>query len=271
MRLSRGLVLPGLAAACCAHQVRALPEPATGVDRIVFVGDSLVNRSAGDHGFLAMVRARLETMNPGLRVEVVNAGVNGDTISEIRDRLARDVLPLHAGAVVLYWDSDAVETVEDDLKRRQVRARRAAYEGALRDVLETLKATDAYLVVAGPTLYGERRRGQNSLDHQLDAYEAINRRVCAELQIDFVDTRHAAFQWLSEHPAAGGGDQRQLTDDGEHLSSRGVELVADEITRALEPWAVSRPRGRRRSAVSRSPVRAEKRWLAEAGMRSSAR
>jgi lysophospholipase L1-like esterase len=246
MRLSRGLLLPGLAAACCAHQVRALPEPANGVDRILFVGDSLVNRSASDHGFMTLVRSRLETAHPSLRVETVNAGVNGDTISEIRDRLTRDVLPLHAGAVVLYWDSDAVEVVEDDLKHRQVRARRAAYENALRDVLETLKATGAYLLVAGPTLYGERHRGQNSLDHQLDAYEAINRRVCAELQIAFVDTRHAAFEWLSRHPPPGGRDQRQLTDDGEHLSAAGVELVADEIARALAPWAASRLRERSR-------------------------
>jgi hypothetical protein len=188
MRLARGPLLPALACAFCAHQVRTMPEPAEGVDRIVFVGDSLVNRSASDHGLLAEVRTRLETAHPGLRVEVVNAGVNGDTISEIRARLARDVLPLHASAVVLYWDSDAVDLVEDELKHRQVRERRAAYEEVLRDVLETLKASGAYLLVAGPTLYGERRRGQNSLDHQLDAYEAINRHVCAELAVGFVDT-----------------------------------------------------------------------------------
>jgi lysophospholipase L1-like esterase len=238
--LRAGLLLLLLVAACCAHPIHALPEPPEGVDRIVFVGDSLVNRSATDHDFLEAVRARLETSHPALRVELVNAGVNGDTIGEIRDRLARDVLRLHPSAVVLYWDSDAVDVVEEHLKHRQVRARHAAYEETLHGVLEALKAAGAYVVVAGPTLDGEGRRGQNPLDHQLDAYEAINRRVCAELEVAFVDTRHAAFRWLSRHPPAG-GDRLQLTEDGEHLSAAGSELVAEEIARTLASWAASRP------------------------------
>jgi lysophospholipase L1-like esterase len=230
-----------LVAACCAHSIHALPEPPEGVDRIVFVGDSLVNRSATDHDFLEAVRARLETAYPALRVELVNAGVNGDTIEEIRDRLTGDVLRLHPSAVVLYWDSDAVDVVEDHMSHRQIRARHAAYEETLHGVLQTLKDTGAYLVVAGPTLDGEGRRGQNPLDHQLDAYEAINRHVCAELGVDFVDTRHAAFRWLSRHPPPVGGNRLQLTEDGEHLSAAGSELVAEEIARALAPWAASRP------------------------------
>ena len=52
----------GLGFAACAP-LRGPAAP--GVERIVFVGDSLVNRSDGEHGLLERVRRVLEARAPG--------------------------------------------------------------------------------------------------------------------------------------------------------------------------------------------------------------
>jgi lysophospholipase L1-like esterase len=110
----RRLVAAWVAAAAatglaCAHRVSPAPP---GVERVVFVGDSLVNRPDQDHGLLGLVQMALERSHPGVALDLVNAGSNGDGIADIRARLAQDVLALRPAAVVLYWDSDAAD-VED--------------------------------------------------------------------------------------------------------------------------------------------------------------
>lgn len=217
-------------AAACAH---ARPPAAPGVERIVFVGDSLVNRSSEDHSMLDRVRQDLESRRPGATYEIVNAGVNGDCIAEIRARLGVDVLALDPVAVVLYWDSDAAD-VEDPDEPGPDRARlRAEYERHLDSVLSLLRVRTSHVVVSGPTLYGEQPRGKNEKDDVLDAYAAINHRFARRHHAAYVDTRRAAFDWLSRNRRGTGGE-RLLTEDGEHLNDAGVRLVADELAAALD-------------------------------------
>jgi lysophospholipase L1-like esterase len=225
-------------AACAAHAVA--PAPA-GVERVVFVGDSLVNRSDKDHGLLRLVRSALERSHPGAALDLVNAGNNGDCIADIHSRLADDVLALRPAAVVLYWDSDAVDVEGAAESRDRSRALRADYRRNLARVLADLRGVTPNVVVAGPTLLGERPRGQNPKDHVLDAYERINRRVCHAHHVTWVDTRRAAFAWLSEHGPSPSRDSGSLTEDGEHLNAAGTELVAAEIAVALGRWLSGQP------------------------------
>jgi lysophospholipase L1-like esterase len=200
---------------------------------VVFVGDSLVNRSSEDHGMLDRVREDLESRRPGASFELVNAGVNGDRIADIRARLAADVLGVEPVAVVLYWDSDAADAEDGDEAPATSARLRAEYERDLDGVLGLLRASTRHVVVAGPTLLGEEPHGANAKDHVLDAYAAINHRLARKHRAAWVDTRHAAFEWLSRHRAAGAAGWR-LTEDGEHLNDAGARLVADELAAALD-------------------------------------
>jgi len=219
-------------AACAPAAVPALP----GVERVVFVGDSLVNRSEQDHGLLSRVRRALERSHAGTALDLVNAGVNGDCIADIRARLAEDVLALRPAAVVLYWDSDAADVEDAKESPAQSRALRAAYERNLDAVLATLREATPHVIVSGPTLLGERPRGRNPKDHVLDAYAEVNRRLCHAHQAVWVDTRQAAFQWLHENARAQERESGLLTEDGEHLNQTGTDLVADRMASALGHW-----------------------------------
>jgi lysophospholipase L1-like esterase len=233
----RGLVAwLGAATAACVH---AVPAAQPEVERVVFVGDSLVSRSDRDHGLLDQVRRALARTHPGTALDLVNAGDNGDRIADVRARLAQDVLALRPAAVVLYWDSDAADAEDARESPTRSRALRLAYERNLDAVLATLSAMTRYVVVSGPTLLGERPRGHNPKDHVLDAYAEINRRVSHEHHATWIDTRAAAFHWLQANRFDRDRESGQLTEDGEHLNAEGTNLVAGEIATAMDHWLSS--------------------------------
>jgi lysophospholipase L1-like esterase len=236
----RGLVAwLGAAAAACAHGIHATPAP-PGVERVVFVGDSLVNRSDRDHGLLDQVQRALAGSHPGTALHLVNAGVNGDCIADIRARLPEDVLALRPAAVVLYWDSDATDVEDAKESPAGARALRAAYEQNLSAVLATLSDTAPHVLVAGPTLLGERPHGLNPKDAVLDAYAEINRRLSHAYHVTWIDTRRAAFHRLRANPPDRRRDSGQLTEDGEHLNAEGTKLVAAEMASVMSRWLSGR-------------------------------
>ena len=224
----------------CAHVVPAAPP---GVERVVFVGDSLVNRSDRDHGLLDQVQRALAGSHPGTALDLVNAGVNGDCIADIRARLEDDVLALRPAAVVLYWDSDAADVEDARESPEDARALRAAYERDLAAVLAALSSTTPHVIVSGPTLLGERPRGLNPKDDVLDAYAEINRRVSHAYHATWIDTRRAAFHWLQANPLDRDRESGQLTEDGEHLNAEGTKLVAAEMASAMGRWLSGRTAG----------------------------
>jgi lysophospholipase L1-like esterase len=234
----RGLVAwLGVAGLACVHTVPVAPP---GVERVVFVGDSLVNRSDRDHGLLDQVRTALARTHPGVALDLVNAGANGDCIGDIRARLAEDVLALRPAVVVLYWDSDAADAEDAGESAARSLTLRATYERDLAAVLARLREATPHVIVSGPTLLGERPHGRNPKDHVLDAYAEINRRVSHAHHATWVDTRSAAFAWLHDNARDRDRESGRLTEDGEHLSAAGTELVAGEMAAAIGHWLTGR-------------------------------
>lgn len=237
---SRGVLIALLAGvawlpACSTRSSPPLAPAGIPLTRIVFVGDSLVHRSASDYGMLEAIRGDLAVHHPSLPVDVVDAGVNGDRIADIRRRLDADVLGLHPDAVVLYWDSDVSDVDEVRMKPDEVRTLRAAYEADLQTVLERLAASGAHVIMSGPTLIGERPHPRNPKDAQLDAYRDINRRVTTSLQVQYIDTRRA-FHAGRPAGAPADADRGLLTEDGEHLNASGASLARSLFVRALDAW-----------------------------------
>ena len=228
---TRRRLLAWLGAGCAACVPLHRPSP-PGVERIVFLGDSLVSRSEQEHHLLERVAERVHDARPSLALDVVDAGVSGNCIADIRARL-KDVLALAPSVVVLYWDSDAADVEGASDPPARVGLLRSAYERDLGLVLDALKAITPRVVVSGPTLMGERPHGRNAKDHVLDAYAEINGRLCRSHHATWVDTRRAAFRWLRHNGGAARRDAGRLTEDGEHLSAAGVSLVADRLAWAL--------------------------------------
>jgi lysophospholipase L1-like esterase len=237
------MALVAVIASGCTNQPRPHLAPSgSPVTRIVFVGDSLVHRSAADHGMLDAVRDELAAGFPSTSFEVVDAGSNGDRIADILRRIDEDVIALHPDAVVLYWDSDVSDVDEAAMKPHEVRRVRAAYEHDVQLVLQRLVASGAYVIMSGPTLIGERPHPGNPKDRQLDHYRDINRSLAGKASIQYIDTRRT-FQGARPAGSPRDADRGLLTEDGEHLNASGARLAASLFGRALRAWLGQQPAG----------------------------
>lgn len=70
-------------------------------DRIVFVGDSITEDGNAEAGFQSLLKEWLKVKHGGLGVQIVNAGVSGDQVTDLQKRLDRDVLAQKPTIVVI--------------------------------------------------------------------------------------------------------------------------------------------------------------------------
>ena len=164
--------------------------------RVVFIGDSLINKAQEMFLMLDQISSILKKAHPVLSFELLNKGINGNKILDIRLRLYRDCLNFNPDAVVVYWDSDASDVDESLMSPLDVEQLRQEYTSNLQYVLARLVSSGAKVFLSGPTLLGERPHGQNFDDVKLDWYRATNKDVCAEYGVEYIDTRRAFFNAL---------------------------------------------------------------------------
>lgn len=237
--------------------------------RVVFFGDSLTEGIPGAAYLDAL--ARRAAADARMRdIELVNAGVGGDTIVNLARRMDHDVVPLAPDWVVVFVGvNDAATWLlrrsfptpwsyrtwryfrEYKGVRRAVTPER--YLRGLRGLVDGMHArTDARVALCTPAASGESP-GSHAW-RALDRYAEAVRWVASERDCALIDV-HAAFecalagrprrtprQWLAAIKPLGPEDDdietiaRErgylLTFDGTHLTSRGADLVAG----ALYDW-----------------------------------
>lgn len=231
--------------------------------RVVFLGDSLTEGSPGA-AYLDTLARRIAG-DPRLQgVELVNAGVGGDTAPNLVRRIDRDVVPLAPDWVVILVGVNDAATwlLRRSLPTRQryhslryftgyKGIRRAVtpvrYQTGLRVLVDGLRLrTAARIALCTPATSGESLRSREW--RALDRYAEAVRWVAAERDCPLIDV-HAAFarelatlppRTLAQRLAAARrrwpdtGDVEAkarergyaLTFDGTHLTARGAALVA---------------------------------------------
>lgn len=206
---------------------------------VALFGDSLVANTNRDYHIVRSIESQLSTLHPDTTIYVYGSGIGGNRILDLKNRMNTDVLDRSSwkslvtgrtapDALVLYWDSDCSDVDETPDTQDSIRA---AYESNLRYVLTQLTNRIPHVIVAGPSLYGELPRGQNSKDEMYDAYTNINRNISAEFGLTYLETRAEFFANL---PTGWNQHSGYLTVDGEHHNSRGAQLVEEMFLRAID-------------------------------------
>ena len=191
---------------------------------VVLFGDSLIRRSFEQHSLAAKIESRLQ-----YKVGFVNEGVEADTIARMYYRvgpivsklLSRRLFPM---AVLILWDSDVSDVNEDILNAAQIKALRKNYTTKLRLLLKKLLTTGAYIAVSGPGILGSYWKTS-----MLEDYREMNRQVCEELHVSYIDVRNAL---LEEESRSGS----EVTTDGEHLNDLGTAVIAEVFAAEIEKW-----------------------------------
>ena len=202
-----------------------------GPAHLVFVGDSLTALFRG-HNYVDKVRWWLQGRF-GETIEVTNAGVGGDTIIRVKERLEKDVLglkpkPTHVFIFLGHNDSKLKSTSE----YREPVVLPADFEKTYRDVVRAIQttlgakvvvisATSSVYEITQATAAESGRRGKThnlfGKPEALEQFNGIARKVASDLGADYLDV----YEPFRTHPQKAS----LFTPDGVHINERGNRLM----------------------------------------------
>lgn len=206
---------------------------------LVFVGDSLTAMLPAVN-YVALIREALQA-HPGTRVQVTNAGVNGDTITRVRARLERDVLtlspkPTHVFIFLGHNDSklsfdsgykDAMVTPET--YEADYRAVVIAIQERLGAKVTVVSATSsAYEITKAVADARAAKKASHNLFGQpesLERFNAIAKKVATERSAGYLDL----YEPTRTYPQK----TTLFMKDGVHVNERGNQVLALEILKYL--------------------------------------
>jgi lysophospholipase L1-like esterase/poly(3-hydroxybutyrate) depolymerase len=194
-------------------------------ERIAFLGDSITQAGDRENGYVDLIRKGIAELRP--EAVIIPAGISGHKVPDLLRRYQKDVLDKKPTMVFIYigindvWHSQNGKgtPIED-------------FESGLRKLVQDFRAAGAVVVLATPSVIGEKPQGENKLDKMLDEYAAVSRVVAAQEGAVLCDLRQAFLDHLlifnPEDKPKG-----ILTGDGVHLNAEGNLFVASETARAL--------------------------------------
>ncbi|MCP4092088.1 MAG: hypothetical protein GY747_01465 [Planctomycetes bacterium] len=194
-------------------------------ERIAFLGDSITQAGDRENGYVDLIRKGIAELRPD--AVIIPAGISGHKVPDLLKRYKKDVLDRKPTMVFIYigindvWHSQNGRgtSIED-------------YEAGLRTLVQEFRAAGAQVVLATPSVIGEKPQGENELDKMLDQYAAVSRNVAATEGAILCDLRQAFLDHLMIFNPK---DKSKgiLTGDGVHLNAEGNLFVASEAARAL--------------------------------------
>jgi lysophospholipase L1-like esterase len=196
-------------------------------ETIVFLGDSITQAGNAENGYVDLFRKAVSSKRPSSGIKIIGAGISGNKVPDLSARLDRDVLSHKPSVVVIYigindvWHSSQGKGTEI-----------GAYESGLKDLISRCNSTGARVILATPSVIGEKADGSNDMDKMLNEYAAVSRKVAAETSTTLLDLRSAFVNYLKSYNMA---DEAQgiLTSDGVHLSEEGNRFLAARMLEAV--------------------------------------
>ena len=212
-------------------------------DRVVFLGDSITQGGMSPNGYVTLIKQQLENLSLDPAVEVIGAGISGNKVPDLQNRLERDVLSKKPSIVFIYigindvWHSESGKgTSKDD------------YEKGLKEIIGKIQAVGGKVILCTASVIGEKNDGSNKLDKMLDEYCEISRTVAADTKVQLLDLRKAFL----DHLKANNKDNKEagiLTGDRVHLNNAGNRFVANQMLGALGVEQLGPDRGMLRHVV----------------------
>ena len=194
-------------------------------ERVLFFGDSITEQGVGPTGYVTLIRKELTQRYPDLGIEIIGAGISGNKVTNLQDRVANDVIAKKPDVVVIYI---GINDVWHWTMPNHVGSTREEYERGLREIIARIEYAGAEVILCTPSVIGERHHGLNAQDTTLDAYCEISRKVAHSLGARLCDLRMAFVSHLATHNEAN-LEKGILTTDGVHLNDEGNTFVAKEL------------------------------------------
>jgi lysophospholipase L1-like esterase len=203
-------------------------------DRIVFLGDSITAMGARRGGYVTLVSEEIAQAYPELNITTIGAGIGGHKVPDCQKRLERDVLSKKPTVVMIYIGINDVWhwTHPKVVARGKKGTTPEVFESGLKDMIASINAVGARVILCTPSVIGEKSDGSNPDDEMLDQYAAISRKVAQESGSQLLDIRKACIEYLKVHNPDQ-AEQGILTSDRVHMNQEGNRFLSTLVLDAL--------------------------------------
>jgi lysophospholipase L1-like esterase len=198
--------------------------------KLVMIGDSITDadraRPVGEglfgaqgKGYVAQIDALLGAVYPQYALRVVNMGVSGNTVRDLKARWATDVFALRPNWVSVMIGDNDVWRQFDSPWQKESHVYLEEYDITLEDlVAQTLPQVQGMILM---TPFYIEPNPQDPMRAMMDRYGAVVRRIAERNGALFVDTQ-AAFDMALKHyyPATLGWDRVHPTHIGHMVLAR---------------------------------------------------
>lgn len=205
--------------------------------KLVMIGDSITdagrNYNAGEgwqdafgYGYVNLVNGLLMTNYAEKKIRVVNKGVNGNTIRELKHRWKEDVIDLKpdwlsimigVNDVWRYYDTPLV--VENRVSAKEFRE---TYEELISSVKPVLKG----LIIMRPYMIEPNK--SDTMRKHIEQFAEISKEVAEKYGAIFVDTQKAFDEFCKVHYSSA------LSLDRVHPNTCGHMMLAKAFLNAIE-------------------------------------
>jgi lysophospholipase L1-like esterase len=176
-------------------------------DKLVMIGDSITDcerlRPVGEglfnaigRGYVGNVEAMLTATYPELCLRIVNMGISGNTVRDLKDRWQSDVLDLKPDWLSVMIGTNDVWRQLDSPTQRELHVHIDEYEQTLEELVVRTKPLLKGLILMTPFFIDPNRN--DTMRAKMDQYGDVVRRLAAKHSTVFVDTQ-AAFDRVLEH------------------------------------------------------------------------
>lgn len=199
-------------------------------DKLVMIGDSITDcgrqRPVGDgssealgNGYVSLVNAILQATRPDLKIRVINMGISGNTVRDLKKRWESDVMALKPDWVSIMIGINDVWRQFDRPLAPETHVYPDEYEATLDELVRRTAPQVKGIVLMTP-FYLEPNRS-DPMRAMMDRYGEIVRRTAERHGTLFADTQ-AAFDRVLQHlyPAALAWDRVHPNATGHYVLAR---------------------------------------------------
>jgi lysophospholipase L1-like esterase len=197
--------------------------------KVIFFGDSITQAKVQPGGYIILIDSMCKKEGKGESYEFVAAGIGGNKVYDLYLRMENDVLAKNPDIVFIYigvndvWHKSSHGTGTDPDK----------FEKFYQAIIDKLKAKSIKVILCTPAAIGEKTDFSNPQDGDMNQYSTIIRGLASKNNLPIVDLRKAFLEYnLKNNPE--NKYRGILTTDRVHLNTKGNQLVADEMWKAIK-------------------------------------
>ncbi|MBT3190254.1 MAG: SGNH/GDSL hydrolase family protein [Anaerolineae bacterium] len=199
--------------------------------KLLMIGDSITdcgrnrNESLGS-GYVRFIHNALTENYPQAGIQIINKGISGNTVRDLKRRWQRDVLDLKPDWLLVMIGINDVWQQMDDWMPIEMCVSIEEYERTLDELISVVAPSLKGLILMTP--YVLEPGLSDPMRTLMDKFGEVARRTAKKYDAIFVDTQ-AAFDDVLKTM-----DSTALSEDKVHMNAGGHQILANAFLKAVE-------------------------------------